>query len=88
MEDIGAGRLAGLIPRPLSRPAWAGKFDQPMRAAPAAHPHKATRHLVASGDLEPFHDQHSTLERNEPRSTIESTGAEGRASSCVKSCSQ
>ena len=54
VEDIGAGRLAGLIPRPLSRPAWAGKFDQPMRAAPAAHSHKATWHLVASGDLETF----------------------------------
>lgn len=28
VEDIGACRLAWLIPRPLSRPAWAGKFDK------------------------------------------------------------
>ena len=42
VEDIGARRLAGLIPRPLSRPAWAGKFDQPMRPAPAAHSHEAS----------------------------------------------
>jgi len=43
VEDIGARRLAGLIPRPLSRPARAGKFDQPMRPRPAAHSHEATR---------------------------------------------
>ena len=62
MEDIGGRRLAGLIPRPLSRPARAGKFDQPMRPALAAHSHEATRHLVASRALKPFHDVHTTLE--------------------------
>jgi hypothetical protein len=67
VEDIGARRLAGLIPRPLSRPAWAGKFDQSMRPAPAPpHSNEATRRLVASRTLKPFHDLHTTLELDEP----------------------
>ena len=88
MEDIGAGRLAGLIPRPLSRPAWAGKFDQPMRAAPAAHSHEAPGISLRAEISNLFMTCILPYNWTNPRSAIESTGAEGRASSCVKSCSQ
>ena len=88
VEGIGARRSAGLIPRSLSRPAWAGKFDRPMRPPPAAHSNEATRHFVASQTLKPFHDLHTTLELDERAIGNRNLRAGGRDSSCAKSCSQ
>jgi hypothetical protein len=56
VEDLGARRLAELIPRPLSRRAQAGKFDQPMRPVRAA---AASRCDPAA--RKPFHQLHTTL---------------------------
>ena len=46
VEDIGAGRLSGVDPpdRYRDRLGLASSINL-MGAAPAAHPHKATRHL-------------------------------------------
>jgi hypothetical protein len=65
VEDIGARRLAGLIPdRYRDRLGLASSINPcAQRGRPS---HEATRRLAVSRDLKPFHDLHTTLELDEP----------------------
>ena len=90
VEDIGARRLAGLIPdRYRDRLGLASSINQCAQRRPATRDNPASRR--ESDARKPFHDLHTTLELDEPAISNRKQRADnhrGGSVFCVKSCSQ